>query len=42
VLLADMAHVSGLVVGNVVPSPFDFADVVKEVNKQGQEVMYDY
>eukprot|EP00933_Yihiella_yeosuensis_P066677 TRINITY_DN7104_c0_g1_i1.p1 TRINITY_DN7104_c0_g1~~TRINITY_DN7104_c0_g1_i1.p1 ORF type:complete len:488 (-),score=131.61 TRINITY_DN7104_c0_g1_i1:917-2380(-) len=28
VLLADMAHISGLVVGGVVPSPFDYADVV--------------
>jgi len=28
VLLADMAHISGLVVGGAVPSPFDFADVV--------------
>jgi len=27
-LLADMAHISGLVVGGVVPSPFEFADVV--------------
>jgi glycine hydroxymethyltransferase len=27
-LLADMAHISGLVVGGVVPSPFDYADVV--------------
>lgn len=28
VLLADMAHISGLVAGGVVPSPFEFADVV--------------
>jgi glycine hydroxymethyltransferase len=28
ILLADMAHISGLVVGGVIPSPFEFADVV--------------
>jgi len=28
VLLADMAHISGLVAGGVIPSPFEFADVV--------------
>jgi len=27
-LLADMAHVSGLVVSGVIPTPFEFADVV--------------
>jgi len=27
-LLADMAHISGLVAGGTVPSPFDYADVV--------------
>ena len=27
-LLADMAHISGLVAGKVVPTPFDYADVV--------------
>ncbi|KAM3342825.1 hypothetical protein P3S68_027791 [Capsicum galapagoense] len=59
-----MAHISGLVAAGVIPSPFDFADVVtttthkslrgprgamiffrkgvKEVNKQGKEVLYDY
>merc|ERR1719361_1156353 len=28
ILLADMAHISGLVVGGVVPAPFEYADVV--------------
>jgi len=27
-LLADMAHISGLVAGNVIPSPFEYADIV--------------
>merc|ERR1719463_736079 len=27
-LMADMAHISGLVAGGVIPSPFEYADVV--------------
>lgn len=28
ILLADMAHISGLVAGKVIPSPFEYADIV--------------
>ena len=64
ILLADMAHVSGLVAAKVVADPFEYADIVtttthkslrgpraaliffrkgvKEVGKDGKEILYDY
>ncbi|KAJ8769346.1 hypothetical protein K2173_002550 [Erythroxylum novogranatense] len=64
IMLADMAHVSGLVAADVIPSPFEYAGIVtttthkslrgprgamifyrkgvREINKQGKEVLYDY
>jgi glycine hydroxymethyltransferase len=64
ILLADMAHISGLVAGGAIPSPFEYADIVtttthkslrgpragliffrkglKEVDKSGKELLYDY
>ncbi|XP_015436578.1 PREDICTED: serine hydroxymethyltransferase, cytosolic [Dufourea novaeangliae] len=62
-LFSDMAHISGLVATGVIPSPFEYSDVVsttthktlrgpragviffrkgvKNIGKNGQEVMYD-
>ena len=64
ILLADMAHISGLVAGGVIPTPFEYADIVtttthkslrgpragliffrkgvKEVDKNGKDVLYDF
>jgi glycine hydroxymethyltransferase len=64
ILLADMAHISGLVAAKAVPTPFEYADIVtttthkslrgpraaliffrkgvKETDKNGKEIMYDY
>jgi glycine hydroxymethyltransferase len=64
ILLADMAHISGLVAAKAVPTPFEYADIVtttthkslrgpraaliffrkgvKETDKNGKEILYDY
>ena len=34
-LLGDMAHISGLVAGGVIPSPFNYADVVTTTTHKG-------
>ncbi|OQV05211.1 hypothetical protein CLAIMM_09990 [Cladophialophora immunda] len=41
-LLSDMAHISGLVAADVIPSPFQYSDVgVRRTNKKGEKEMYD-
>ncbi|KJH46284.1 glycine hydroxymethyltransferase [Dictyocaulus viviparus] len=50
-LMADMAHISGLVAAGLIPSPFEYADIVtttthkslrvRSTNAKGEKVMYD-
>eukprot|EP00887_Chlorella_sp_A99_P008197 scaffold12.g8197.t1 len=39
ILLADMAHISGLVAAGLVPSPFEYSDV--GTDKKGKPIIYD-
>jgi glycine hydroxymethyltransferase len=37
-MLADMAHISGLIASGVIPSPFDFADIVTTTTHKQYEL----
>ncbi|CAK5022885.1 unnamed protein product [Meloidogyne enterolobii] len=53
-LMADMAHIAGLVAGGAIPSPFNYADIVtttthktgprgvKSINNKGEKTFYDF